>query len=223
MRVPNPPRAFVCVRVAACLVTGFALAGCSSGIVGGGSPSWFPSLPGFSSVSSSGNGGSALAAAPSLSMDDNCPTVDVRTGAGTLAVATKTQAATASDLRYQVTVVELARQCALVDNVIRMRVGVQARAVVGPAGAPNQIDVPLRYAIVREGVDPKTIVTKLRRVPVVLTPGSLNVLFTDIEEDLSFVLPPLEELQAYIVYVGFDEAALRGERPAPAAKKKKGQ
>jgi hypothetical protein len=222
MRMAHPIRTFVSVRVATCLVTGFALAGCSAGIVGGGSPSWFPSLPGFSSVSSSGNAGSALAAAPGLSMEDNCPTVDVRTGAGTLAVATKTQAATASDLRYQVTVVELARQCALVDNVIRMRVGVQARAVVGPAGAPNQIDVPLRYAIVREGVDPKTIVTKLRRVPVVFTPGSLNVLFTDIEEDLSFVLPPLEELQAYVVYVGFDEAALRGERPAPAAKKKKG-
>jgi hypothetical protein len=153
-------------------------------------------------------------------MEDNCPTVDVRTGTGTLAVANKPQALTANDLRYQVTVVELARQCALVDNVIRMRVGVQARAVAGPAGAPSQIDVPMRYAVVREGVEPKTIVTKLRRVPVTMTPGSLNVLFTDIEEDLSFAMPPPEELLAYIVYVGFDEAGLRSERQAPAKKKK---
>jgi hypothetical protein len=153
-------------------------------------------------------------------MEDNCPTVDVRTGAGTLAVATKTQGATASDLRYQVTVVELARQCALVDGLIRMRVGVQARAVVGPAGSPGQIDVPLRYAVVREGVEPKTIVTKLRRIPVAMTSDALNVLFTDIEEDLSFPLPPVDELQAYIVYVGFDDAGQRSERQAPAKKKK---
>src|SRR4051794_41143655 len=94
IRMAHPTQPFVTVRVATCLV-GFALAGCSSGTFGGGgSPTWFPSLPGFSNVSSSGNAGSALAAAPTasaLSMEDNCPTVDVRTGTGTLAVAAKAQ------------------------------------------------------------------------------------------------------------------------------------
>src|SRR5438477_4080634 len=221
MRTVRPTKSSGSLRGAACLVAGFALGGCSSGSILGGAPDWFPSLPGFSNVSSSsGNAGSALAAAPTVSMEDNCPTIDVRTGAGTLAVAAKTQAPTANDLRYQVTVVELARQCALVEGVIRMRVGVQGRAVLGPAGAPSQIDVPLRYAVVREGVEPKTIITKLRRVPVALPPGSLNVLFTDIEEDLSFTMPSVNELQAYIVYVGFDEAGVRNDRPAPAKKKK---
>jgi hypothetical protein len=136
MQLADQKQSFVGIRVAIC-VAGFALAGCSSGagLFGGGTSSWFPSLPGFSSVSSTNNAGTALAAAPSVSMEDNCPTVDVRTGTGTLAVANKPQALTANDLRYQVTVVELARQCVLVDNVIRMRVGVQARAVAGPAGA----------------------------------------------------------------------------------------
>src|SRR5882757_9914438 len=107
MRMAHPTQSIVTVRLATCLVMGFALGGCSSGTFGGGgAPSWFPSLPGFSNVSSSGNAGSALAAASTanaLSMEDNCPTVDVRTGTGTLAVAAKAQAATASDLRYQVT------------------------------------------------------------------------------------------------------------------------
>jgi hypothetical protein len=189
--------------------------------MGGGAPSWFPSLPGFSSVeSSSGNTGSALAASSNMSMDDNCPTVDVRTGTGTLAVSTKTQQASATDLRYQVTVVELARQCALANNMIRMRVGIQARAVVGPAGAPSQIDVPIRYAVVREGPEPKTIVTKLRRVPVAMPPGTSNVLFSDIEEDLSFAMPSVEELQAYVVYVGFDDMTPRNDRQAQDKKKK---
>jgi hypothetical protein len=204
---------------AAWLAAGLALAGCS-GSLGSMTPNWFPSVPGFSSVSSKPTDGSALAAAPMPSMDDNCPSADVRAGAGTLAVTTKTQQATASDVRYQLTFSEIARQCALSGNVIRMRVGVQGRAVAGPAGAPPQIEVPLRYAVVREGVDPKTIVTKFRRIPVAMPSGSGNVLFTDIEEDLSFPMPPVDELQAYVVYIGFDEL---GDRPARAVPAKKGK
>ena len=95
-----------------------------------------------------------------------------------------------------------------------MRVGVQGRAIVGPAGAPPQASAPIRYSVVQEGVQPKTIATKFRRVPVELSSG--NTLFTDIEEDLSFPMPPLAALQSYVVYVGFDEA---GDRGQPKAKK----
>jgi hypothetical protein len=195
-----------------------ALAGCS-GSLGSVAPSWFPSVPGFSSVSSKPTDGSALAAAPMPNMEDNCPIADVRTGAGTLAVTAKTQQATASDVRYQLTFSEIARQCALSGNVIRMRVGVQGRAIAGPAGAPPQLEVPLRYAVVREGVEPKTILTKFKRIPLTMPPAG-SVVFTDIEEDLSFPMPPFDELQAYIVYVGFDEV---GDRPARAVPAKKGK
>jgi hypothetical protein len=104
-----------------------------------------------------------------------------------------------------------------------MRVGVQGRVIVGPAGAPNQVDVPLRYAVVREGVDPKTIVSKFRRVPVALPPGATNVAFTDIEEDLRFPMPGRAELEAYVVYIGFDDTGDRNRPPVPkkSAPKKK--
>jgi hypothetical protein len=149
-------------------------------------------------------------------LDEDCPGVDIRTGTGTLAIAAKTNEATASDLRYQLTFTELARQCFVEGGTVRMRVGVQGRAIIGPAGAPPQVTAPIRYAVVQEGVQPKTIVTKFRRVPVALPPGSGSVTFTDIEEDLSFPLPQPKELLAYVVYVGFDDV---GERPQP---KKKG-
>ena len=68
-----------------------------------------------------------------------------------------------------------------------MRVGVQGRVIAGPAGAPSQVEVPLRYAVVKEGVDPKTITTKFRRFPVAVAPGTANVVFTDIEEDLCII------------------------------------
>jgi hypothetical protein len=154
-------------------------------------------------------------------MDDDCPTVDVRTGASTLAIAAKTQGATASDLRYQLSFHQFARQCFRAGPTVRMKVGVQGRLVVGPAGAPAQADVPIRYAVVREGVEPKTIVTKFRRIPLTIPSGATNVTFTDIEDDLSFPMPSLLDLQAYVVYVGFDDVGDRPQRPAPPSAKKK--
>ena len=191
------------------------VAGCASV----SSSDWFPSIPGFSNVVTTSADRSALASAQPTppSMDENCPPADIRQGASTLAIATKTQQATGSDLRYQLSITQIARQCALLGPEIRMRVGVQGRVIVGPAGAPNQVDVPLRYAVVREGVDPKTIVSKFRRIPVALPPGATNVSFTDIEENLRFPMPAPAELESYVVYIGFDDAGDRN-RPPPAKK-----
>jgi len=204
--------------VAAALLTGsLALAACSGTGTSdmfslGGLPSWFTS-------STSSTARSAQASAePTVSMEDDCPTADIRTGASTLAIAAKTEGATANDLRYQLSFHQLARQCFRDGPGVRIRVGVQGRLVVGPAGAPAQADVPLRYAVVREGVEPKTIATKFRRIPVAIPSGATNVTFTDIEEDLSFPMPSLIDLQAYVVYVGFDDVGDRGQRAAPKKK-----
>jgi len=189
------------------------VAGCASV----SSSDWFPSIPGFSNVVTTSADRSAMAAQPTPpSMDENCPPADIRQGASTLAIASKTQQATGSDLRYQLSITQLARQCALEGPEVRMRVGVQGRVIVGPAGAPNQVEVPLRYAVVREGVDPKTIVSKFRRIPVALPSGTMNVTFTDIEENLRFPMPAPAELEAYVVYIGLDDT---GDGNRPPAKK----
>jgi hypothetical protein len=188
------------------------LGGCSGASLTASLPSWFTR-----SSPTQATQASASAETVSKTLDDDCPGVEIRTGTGTLAVAAKTQQPTANDLRYQLTFTDYARQCAVDGGTVRMRVGVQGRAIVGPAGAPPQVSVPLRYAVVREGVEPKTIVTKFRRLSLPLPSGSTNVTFTDIEEDLSFPMPSLVELQAYVVYVGFDEL---GDRQGPPAKGK---
>jgi hypothetical protein len=206
-------------RVGVCgaaVVLAVVLAGCSSGST---SSEWFGSIPGFSAVQATPADRSALAAAETPpSMDADCPSLDIRQGAATLAIAAKTQQPTASDLRYQLTFTQLARQCALNGPVIRMRVGVQGRVLVGPAGAPNEVTVPVRYAVVQEGVEPKTITTKFRRFNVAIPPGQTNVSFTDIEEDLSFPMPSRAALDAYVVYVGFDDVGDRNQRQPPAKK-----
>ena len=103
-----------------------------------------------------------------------------------------------------------------------IKVGVQGRAILGPYGAPGQVDVPLRYAVVREGPDPRMIATKFKRAGATIAPGQTHVQFVDIEEALTFPTPQPGEVEAYVVYVGFDELGDRDEKkPAKTAKKPK--
>jgi hypothetical protein len=101
-----------------------------------------------------------------------------------------------------------------------IKVGVQGRVILGPMGAPGKIDVPLRYAVVREGPEPKTIATKFKRISVIVPPDQTHVQFVDVEEGLSFPLPSSSELEAYVVYVGFDEIGDKNEKKAAKSGRK---
>ena len=152
----------------------------------------------------------------------DCPSVDVRRGAGMLNVAAKSGDATAGDLRYQLSLRETARECLVEAGTMTIRVGVQGRIILGPFGGPGQVDIPLRYAVVLEGTQPKTIMTKFKRFSTTVPPGETNIAFTDVEDGLTFPIPSEAELSGYVVYVGFDEIGDRNEKkPAKAAKKKR--
>jgi hypothetical protein len=142
----------------------------------------------------------------------DCPGVDVRQGAGMLNIVAKASQPTAGDLRYQLSFGQFARECAVAADSVTIKVGVQGRIIVGPQGGPGNVDVPIRYSVVREGSEPRTIVTKFKRVPVTVAAGDTNVSFVDVEGGLTFPMPPSTELEAYVVYVGFDEV---GDKPAP--------
>jgi hypothetical protein len=148
--------------------------------------------------------------------DIDCPNVDIRPGSSTLAIAGRGAESAAMDLRYQATIGRMARECALLGATITIKVGVQGRVVIGPNGGPGQVDIPLRYALVHEGPEPKTILTKLHRFPVTIEQGQTGAGFTHIEEDLTFPVPNPVALQSYVVYVGFDPAA-----PKPVPQKKR--
>jgi hypothetical protein len=66
---------------------------------------------------------------------------------------------------------------------------------------------------VREGPEPKTVLSKFSKVPVTIPEGSPNVIFTHVDGDIAFPIPPGLEIEAYVVYVGFDPLA---EKQAPA-------
>jgi hypothetical protein len=173
----------------------------------------------FASLFSGAAGPAAPAAPgnPAFNADD-CPNVEIRAGTGTLTVGGKPPEALPTDVRYQLNFTQVARQCVVSGAGLIVKVGVQGRIIVGPVGGPGPVEIPLRYAVVREGAAARTIATKFKRVSADVPPGQTNVGFTDVEESLSFPMPSRAELPAYIVYVGFDEI---GEPPPkkPAAKK----
>ena len=154
---------------------------------------------------------------PGAPAEIDCPGVDVRSGASTLSVTTPGQDAGPMSTRYQASIGETARECAALGGMMTMKVGVQGRILLGPAGGPGQLDIPLRLAVVREGAEPKTIWSKLYRFNVAIPPGQTAVPFTHVEQDVSFPMPRGSELEAYVVYVGFDP----GAAPAKPESRKK--
>lgn len=209
---------------AALLAAGLILSGCSSASTTAGPPDSGPPSR-FSTLFSGSASPPAQAAGGPATGADDCPSVEIRTGAGTLSVGGKPGEASASeDVRYQLSFTQLARQCTVAGADMTMKVGVQGRIVLGPAGVAGPVDIPLRYAVVQEGAEPKTIVTKFKHVPAEVPADQSNVVFSDVEENLSFPMPSRTLLSAYIVYVGFDEIGDAPEKkPAvkkPAAKRK---
>ena len=207
------------------------LSGCSGSLVGS-RPSADASAPSSgSSLSEKFN--SLLSGTPTMSAppatnaaagatitpaDIDCPGVEIRQGASTYQQSAPDNGSAALSLRYQANFMRFARTCALRNGAVAMKVGVEGRLILGPAGEPGTFTLPVRLAVVKEGIEPKVIWTKFYSVPVIVPPSQSNVTFTHVEEDMSFPMPPGNDLDAYVIYVGFDP---EGAQPEP--KKKPGR
>lgn len=214
------------VRCAALIAAGFFLSACSSS-----SDLFGPSTaaPGSNASGSFRERMNAMlfggpptpapaTAASGGAAEIDCPPVEIRQGTSTLSAAAGAEP-TATNLRYQVSIGQTARECAVLGATFTVKVGVQGRVALGPAGSPGSIEIPLRVALVREGIEPKTVWTKLYRVPVTIQPGQTNIPFLHVEEDLTVPVPSGADLDAYVVYVGFDPLAAK--EPRKPAKKQK--
>jgi hypothetical protein len=160
----------------------------------------------------------------------DCPFIDIRAGASTLTIgptASNADDATSTNngamaVKYQGTFVRAARECAAVGPNMVMKVGVEGRIIVGPAGGPGHVDVPLRLAVVQETpAGTKPIVTKFVLVPVTVASETDNPTFTYIADDLTFPMPSAGALDSYVVYIGFDPLSAQAqEKPKPKPKVK---
>lgn len=171
----------------------------------------FRNLFGGGSDNTAAANSKATESASSGSTEVDCPSIDIRKGAGTLQMNAPGNDQ-AMGVRYQATFSRTARQCAAEGGNLSIKVGVQGRVILGPAGAAGDTTIPLRYALVQEGIEPKTIWTKLYLVPVSIPQDQSNVLFTHVNEDMTVPMPSTDELSRYVIYVGFDPKGLAEEK-----------
>jgi hypothetical protein len=151
---------------------------------------------------------------------NDCPQITIRAGASTFAVAAPGKQAIGNDVRYQATITKLARDCTRTGGDITARIGVQGRVIVGPAGAPPSVEVPLRVAVVQGGVGEKVIATKAYRTTVNVGEDE-SVPFSFVADDLVYPVPPSAVADNYIFYVGFDpQLVSTSDKPKPVKKKK---
>jgi hypothetical protein len=149
--------------------------------------------------------------------DVDCPTVQIRNGASTWQVPS---GASTTDLQYQASLGQTARECALLGDTMTIKVGIEGRLLTGPKGKSGTVEVPLRLALVQEGPKPKSIWTKFYPVRVDIQPGQSGAAFTQVEDDLTFAMPADKDIAAYVIYVGFDPQGLAKKKPVhhPAPK-----
>ncbi len=217
--------------IAPWLLVAFLVGGCAAG-GGPGAPAAAPETQhGYSGSGTlsdyfaSSSSAKAPQTATGAQPDVNCPPVEIRRGASTLTIGPNGDKS-AMTLKYQGTFVRAARECAVADGNLVMKVGVEGRVIVGPAGGPGQIDVPLRFAVVMEtpsgGMRP--IATKFVIVPVAIGANVGNLTFAHVEDAMTVPLPaPTSQLDDYVVYVGFDPvtAAAQAKQPSTTRPKSK--
>src|ERR1700759_1604160 len=200
------------------IMAALALAGCGST---GAASSFLSTSPldlFKSSSKATATDANASAGAPEVDTDVDCPGVQIRNGASTLIIGSKPGDAepAALDVRYQGSIVRTARECHVNSGMMTMKIGIEGRVITGPAGGPGTVYVPMRIAVVKEGVNPQTITSKFGKESVTLAGDGDRVTFTHIDPDITFPLPhPAGAIDSYVVYIGFDPLRAKPEKKPP--------
>jgi hypothetical protein len=173
-------------------------------------------IGGTSDPAAAGAEGGGFGQAQTAGVD--CPGVTIRSGASAWQVPAGSRP---TEVHYQASLVQLARECAVLGETMTMRVGVEGRVAVGPRGGPGDLEVPIRIALVQEGTQPRPIWSEFYSVKVAVPPNASQAIFSHVEDDLTFPLPADRNLERYVVYVGFDPqgaaaAARASKSKAPA-------
>jgi len=162
--------------IAAAMAAGLVLAGCGgpAGSVAGGDPdpvsTKLGNLLAFNSTTApplpNKNQGARI----------DCPVVQIEPGMSAFRVG----GPDSSTVRYQIAIGDVARDCSQSNGQLLVRVGVETRTVVGPAGGPGTYTAPLTVALRRTG-DEKVLASKTYTVggAVGSTGNAINALIAE--------------------------------------------
>jgi len=141
----------------------------------------------------------------------DCPSVSVAEGGAALQAYSGGRAGDAAALRQQITIGQIARECSgRADGSIAVKVGVEARALLGAGGSPGRYDVPVTMVVKRGSA---VIASRVARSTITIPPGETMGSTVIVEDGL--VVPP-SAVDGFEIEVGLGAAA------APAARRRRG-
>lgn len=135
-----------------------------------------------------------------------CPAVEILDGTAAM------RQEAAGNVRYQYSMGQTARECQLAGDQIVIKIGVEGRALLGPAGAPGTFAVPVRFVVKRGD---KVLASRLQRQSVTIPPSDTQASFVMIEQGIQVPKDGDADLQ---ILVGFDSGGAK--EPAKPKKKK---
>ncbi|MFZ9502737.1 MAG: hypothetical protein ACO27F_14330 [Beijerinckiaceae bacterium] len=189
------------LRVTAALLAAGLLSGCSGGGLGSAG-SALGNLVAFNSTRAPAAGAAAPEADPNV--DLVCPEVHVREGAAALRVMA------GGAVRHQFSIGELARQCRVVNKQLILKVGVEGKALLGPAGSPSSFSVPITIAVRRDGEE-RALVSRAYRAQAVIPAGQSQTTFTVVSDEIAVPFISESANEDYEILVSVDGAAPAGE------------
>ena len=191
-------------------LAGLAMAAACVGTASAESGSFFKNMFGGGGGSESGGGEAAVGLGMPKAMDPSevyCPTVSIAEGAA--ALPSYAGASDSAHLRHQIVIGRISRECALrPDGGLSVKVGVQIRALLGPAGSSGTFQAPLAIAI---KANDKVVDSRSRTLSVAIPLGSAQGMASVIEDGL---LVPAKMTDNYDI-----EVALGGQARAKASAK----
>lgn len=162
-------------------------------------------------------GGGGEAAGPNVTQD--CPAIFIDNGASMIRMPPE---ADASSVRYQLAISSSVRECMIEGDKVKINVGVEGGAVLGPAGAPGTFAASINIAV-RRLKDYAAIESKNYRVTTTVAAGATRGDFRLLAEQFAIPLLGKRPIEDYEILVGFTEGGAEApQKPPRHAKKSKG-
>jgi hypothetical protein len=183
------------VRLAGIGVLALMLSACSMGSMFGGGSGDNPQIVN-SSASPADIAQAQANALPAIATE--CPPIKVRPGAEALYFYGGGKAGNPQDLHYQAELEKQTRNCVVSNGLITVKMGVIGRVLLGPAGKESSVNVPLRFAVERNGA---AVFSEKYVIPVAITPPAQSQEFVKVIDNVAIPYLGGEDI---VIWVGFD-------------------
>ncbi len=128
-----------------------------------------------------------------------CPGISVQDGTHALQIFARGRERAADTLSYQAAITKWARECNRAGDQIRVKIGVAGRVTAGAAGAPSNVALPLRIAVLN--ADGSVNLSEVKKIDVAMAEGDNTEPWSYVDESL--LLPA--DANSFRIVVGFDE------------------